>query len=127
MHGRLPGRAIRSMEGNQQGNHQGNHDKAATETEQHGGHAGQPAAEKQDAIHRNTPEESNDRNDIPIRGGFRRLANNRRISATLTTMLNIPLADVDRVARPIVAIGTDYSPGTLLDFIPIAAPSFSTA
>ena len=31
-------------------------------------------------------------------------------------MLNIPLADVDRVARPIVAIGTDYSPGTLLDF-----------
>lgn len=31
-------------------------------------------------------------------------------------MLNIPLADVDHVARPIVAIGTDYSPGTLLDF-----------
>ncbi len=34
----------------------------------------------------------------------------------LTTMLNIPLADVDHVARPVVAIGTDYSPGTLLDF-----------
>ncbi|WP_342595144.1 helix-turn-helix transcriptional regulator [Salinicola lusitanus] len=31
-------------------------------------------------------------------------------------MLNIPLADVDHVARPVVAIGTDYSPGALLDF-----------
>jgi len=31
-------------------------------------------------------------------------------------MRNIPLADVDHVARPVVAIGTDYSPGTLLDF-----------
>lgn len=31
-------------------------------------------------------------------------------------MLNISLADVDHVARPIVAIGTDYSPGTLLNF-----------
>ncbi|MGQ7241830.1 AraC family transcriptional regulator [Salinicola sp. V024] len=32
------------------------------------------------------------------------------------TMLNIPLADVDHVARLVVAIGTDYSSGTLLDF-----------
>lgn len=31
-------------------------------------------------------------------------------------MLNTPLSDVDHVARPMVAIGTDYSPGTLLDF-----------
>lgn len=31
-------------------------------------------------------------------------------------MLNTPLSDVDDVARPLVAIGTDYSPGTLLDF-----------
>lgn len=31
-------------------------------------------------------------------------------------MLNIPLSDVDDVARPLVAIGTDYHPGTLLDF-----------
>lgn len=31
-------------------------------------------------------------------------------------MLNISLSDVDHLARPIVAIGTDYSPGTLLDF-----------
>ncbi|WP_271910226.1 hypothetical protein [Vreelandella alkaliphila] len=31
-------------------------------------------------------------------------------------MLNTPLSDVDHVARPIVAIGTDYRPGTLLDF-----------
>ncbi|MGQ7245680.1 AraC family transcriptional regulator [Salinicola sp. V024] len=31
-------------------------------------------------------------------------------------MRNTLLADVDHVARPIVAIGTDYSPGTLLDF-----------
>ncbi len=34
----------------------------------------------------------------------------------MTTMLNTPLTDVDHVARPMVAIGTDYSPGTLLDF-----------
>ena len=31
-------------------------------------------------------------------------------------MLNTPLSDVDHVARPVVAIGTDYRPGTLLDF-----------
>ena len=31
-------------------------------------------------------------------------------------MRNTLLADVDHVARPVVAIGTDYSPDTLLDF-----------
>ncbi|MEX8193422.1 AraC family transcriptional regulator [Comamonas guangdongensis] len=30
-------------------------------------------------------------------------------------MHNIPLASVDAVARPLLAIGTDYPPGTLLD------------
>ncbi len=69
MHGRLAGHAIRPVDGNQQGNHQGNDDEAATETEQRGRHAGQPVAEKQYAIHRNTPEKPNDRNDIPMGGG----------------------------------------------------------
>lgn len=31
-------------------------------------------------------------------------------------MHNIPLDSVDAVARPLLAIGTDYPPGTLLDF-----------
>ncbi|MEF9963958.1 MAG: helix-turn-helix transcriptional regulator [Comamonas sp.] len=30
-------------------------------------------------------------------------------------MRNLPLASVDTVARPLLAIGTDYEPGTLLD------------
>jgi len=30
-------------------------------------------------------------------------------------MRNVPLASVDAVARPVLAIGTDYSPGALLD------------
>lgn len=30
-------------------------------------------------------------------------------------MRNVPLACVDAVARPVLAIGTDYAPGTLLD------------
>ena len=29
-------------------------------------------------------------------------------------MLNVPLASVDAVARPVLAIGTDYPPDTLL-------------
>jgi len=33
--------------------------------------------------------------------------NHHRVSARLTLMLNTPLSDVDHVARPVVAIGTD--------------------
>ncbi len=47
---------------------------------------------------------------------FRELDNNPFVSAMFfPVMHNVPLDSVDAVARPVLAIGTDYPPGTLLD------------
>lgn len=46
--------------------------------------------------------------------GLRALANNRCFSAKAIGMRNIPLHTVDATPRPVLAIGTDYPPGTLL-------------